>query len=298
MTYPHYDNALRRRGQGVALRALLLGAAVATFAAPPFAARAADWPGESPLRGSFEPPALAGSGIRWDGINFGGQFGVGNMITNFGSSNSEQVAYDFRNTTVLNEYHPENWSTLPSSVTNGRTYGGFLGYSAQWEGVILGADITYNKTTGFDQSEADSIGRQFNTSDGYNNNVTIDSQATVRLKDYATFRARAGYPMGQFMPYAFAGVAVGRFDYAVSTRIRASGTDVGGGGGSPYSSDHTYTDSKQNAFSAGFAGGVGLDVALTPNVFLRAEWEYLTFGAINGIRNSLNNGRVGVGMRF
>ncbi|MCW5694650.1 MAG: porin family protein [Pseudolabrys sp.] len=264
----------------------------------PLAATAADWPGEAPLRGSFEPPPAAGSGIRWDGINFGGQFGVGNMTTDFGSSNSDQVAYDLRNTTVLNEFHPEEWSTLPSSTTNGRTFGGFLGYSVQWEGVILGADITYNKASGFEQSEADSIGRQLSTSDGYNNTVRIDSQASIKLKDYATFRARAGYPMGQFMPYAFAGVAVGRFDYSVTTRVRASGTDVGGGGGSPYSTDNTYTDAKNNAFSAGFAGGLGLDVALTPNVFLRAEWEYLIFSSINGIANSMNNGRVGVGLRF
>lgn len=292
MTCPRYDSPRRTRVAQV----LLLGAAVAILT--PLAAAAADWPGEAPLRGSFEPPAPAGNGIRWDGINFGGHFGVGNMNTDFGSSNSQQVAYDLRNTVVLDEYHPETWSTLPSSTTNGRTFGGFLGYNVQWEGVILGADVTYNKTSGFEQSEADSIGRQFNTSDGYNNSVLIDSQASVKLKDYATFRGRAGYPMGQFMPYAFAGVAVGRFDYSVTTRIRSSGTDVGGGGGSPYNTDNTYTDSKNNAFSAGFAGGLGLDVALTPNVFLRAEWEYLTFAAINGIRNSLNNGRVGVGVRF
>ncbi|MBS0245206.1 MAG: porin family protein [Proteobacteria bacterium] len=278
-------------------RAACVGVTV-VMAAVPLTATAADWPGQAPLRGSFEPFGPAPAGFRWDGVNFGGQFGVGNMSTDFGSSNSQQVAYDLRNTIVLSEYHPETWTTLPSGTTNGRTFGGFIGYSAQWDGVIIGADVTYNKASGFSQSAADSTSRQFNTSNGYNNSVTIDAQSSVKLKDYATFRARAGYPFGQFMPYAFAGVAVGRFDYSVTTRIRSSGTDVGGGGGSPYSTDNTYVDSKNNAFSAGFAGGLGIDVALTPNVFLRAEWEYLAFAEINGIRNSLNNGRVGVGIRF
>lgn len=277
-------------------RALPLCAAVVLGVTLAPVANAADWPGEAPLRGSYQPPAAAG--VRWDGVNFGGHIGVGNMNTDFGSSNSAQVSYDLRNTTVGNEIHPETWTTLPTSTTNGRSFGGFLGYGVQWDDVVLGIDAAYNKVSGFDQTEADSIGRQFSTSDGYTNQLTINTQSQVKLKDYATFRGRAGYAFGQFLPYAFAGVAVGRFDYSTTTRIQSSGQPGAGVPGSNYNSDNTYTDGKNNAFTAGFTGGLGLDVALTPNIFLRAEWEYIAFSQINGIRNTLNTGRVGVGVRF
>lgn len=297
MTCPSHDSGRASRWPFAATRSMSLVAAVLMLAMP--AARAADWPSEGPLRGSYEPPAAAGNtGLRWDGVNFGAHLGVGGMNTDFGSSNSQQVAYDLRNTTVLNEQHPETWTTLPVSNTNGRSFGGFIGYSTQWDEVILGVDVAYNYVSGFDQTASDSISRQFSTSDGYQNQLTINGQSSVKLKDYATFRGRAGYAFGQFLPYGFAGVAVGRFDYAVTTRIRASGQDVGGGGGANYNTDNTYTDAKNNAFSAGFTGGLGLDVAVTPNIFLRAEWEYIAFATINGIRNTFNTGRVGVGVRF
>lgn len=297
MICPSHDSRVASRRIEIASRALPLCVAAFLLAMP--AAHAADWPSDGPLRGSFEPPAPAGStGVRWSGVNFGAHFGVGGMNTDFGSSSSEQIAYDLRNTTVLNEQHPESWTTLPSSDTNGRSYGGFVGYNLQWDDVILGLDVGYNRTSGFNQEATDDISRQFSTSDGYQNQLTINSQSTVKLKDYATLRGRAGYAIGQFLPYAFAGVAVGRFDYAVTTRIRSSGQDVGGGGGADYSTDNTYTDAKNDAFSAGFVGGLGLDAALTPNIFLRAEWEFIAFSQINGIRNTINTGRVGVGVRF
>ena len=31
---------------------------------------------------------------------------------------------------------------------------------------------------------------------------------------------------------------------------------------------------KDNAFNAGFVAGLGVDWAVTPSIFLRAEWEY------------------------
>lgn len=296
MIYPQYDSPLHARRA----RRLLLGAAAALLMVPPLvAANAADWPGEAPLRGSFEPPAPAGGGTRWDGINFGAQFGAGTMNTDFGNSGSASVAYDFRNTVVGQEYHPENWTTLPAADTNGRAFGGFLGYAIRLEDTVIGIDVAYNKVaSGFDQSASDYISRQMTTSDGFSNQVTITSQSQIKLKDYATLRGRVGYAFGQFMPYAFAGVAVGRFDYATTTRVQSSGQPPTGSTLNSYNSDNTYIDAKNNAFAAGFVGGLGIDVAVTQNVFLRAEWEGIAFASVGGIRNKMNTGRVGVGVRF
>ena len=46
--------------------------------------------------------------------------------------------------------------------------------------------------------------------------MTIKAQSSIKLVDYATLRARAGYAFGQFLPYALVGGAVGRFNYSTS----------------------------------------------------------------------------------
>lgn len=102
--------------------------------------------------------------------------------------------------------------------------------------------------------------------------------STFKLDDYATLRGRAGFVFGQFLPYAVLGVAAGRFNYG----DLVSGTFIG----------------KDNAFDAGFVAGLGVDWAVTPSIFLRAEWEYIGFATINGIKANTNTGLVGAGLRF
>jgi opacity protein-like surface antigen len=265
---------------------------VALAAAPFGEARAADWPGADVLRGSYSAP------VRWDGVNFGVQLGAANMTTDFGNSTGSLVAYILRNTIVEAEYSPSSWTTLPKTTTTGRSYGAFLGYSAQWDQLVLGVDLAYNRASNMEASATDSMSRQFSTSDGFYNHVTVNASSSAKLIDYGTFRGRAGYAIGQFLPYALVGVAVGRFNYASTANVISSGTDVSGGGGSPYSTNDTQTNAKNNAFTAGAVAGLGLDMAIMPNVFLRAEFEYIAFAPINGIRNEVKTGRIGVGVRF
>ena len=49
---------------------------------------------------------------------------------------------------------------------------------------------------------------------------------------------------------------------------------------------------------AGVTTGLGLDVAIMPNVFLRGEWEYIYFAPLNGINSYMNTLRAGIGFRF
>jgi outer membrane immunogenic protein len=259
-------------------------------------ARGADWPDDSFLRGSLTP---ATGYARWDGPHFGGQIGLSNMNTDFGNGTSSHVAYILRNTTLQNEAAPSDWTALPANTTNARQAGAFVGYNVQWDELVLGADMAYNRPATLEASAADSISRRVTTSDGYENNVTVIAQSSIKLIDYATFRARAGYAFGQFLPYAVLGVAVGRFNYTTSATVTASGTDISGGGGSPYGPiTATESSTKDNSFAAGFVAGLGLDVAVLPDVFLRAEWEYIAFAPVHGLRTSLSTGRVGVGVRF
>ncbi|HEY0223305.1 MAG TPA: outer membrane beta-barrel protein [Pseudolabrys sp.] len=258
-------------------------------------ARAADWLDDTGLRGSFS----GRNSMRWDGVNFGAQFGVSNMNTDFGNSTSGLIAYSLRNTEVEDQFSPSNWTTLSSNTTNGRQYGAFLGYNWQWDQLVLGVDAAYNRISSLNASASDSIARQVvTTPDNVNNALTITARSSINLIDYATMRARAGYAMGQFLPYATIGAAVGRFNYANTATIHNVGTPPAGSPILPFDNTDTQSNSKNNAITGGFEIGLGLDVAVLPNVFLRGEWEFVAFTPISGIRANLNTARVGVGVRF
>jgi opacity protein-like surface antigen len=177
-------------------------------------------------------------------------------------------------------------------------YGAFLGYNMQWEQLVLGADINYNNTASTLQSGAqDSIGRQFVTSDGFNNQVVVDARSSIRLVDYLALRGRAGYAVSNFLPYAAVGLVLGRFNYSTTATVFSQGTNSGTG--ATYGPNvETATSGKDGAFIGGVTAGLGLDWAITPGVFLRGEWQYVAFGPVGGIRVKLNTGQIGIGARF
>jgi opacity protein-like surface antigen len=251
-------------------------------------AKAADWP---VLRGSLVPAGYS----RWDGWHVGGQFGVANMNTDFGNSTSPLVAFILRNSTLENEAAPSTWTTLPKDRSNSQVYGAFLGYNIQYSELVLGADLAYKRPTNLDTFAGDAIRRIVTTSDTVEHDVTIIAQSTVKLVDYATLRARAGYALGQFLPYAVVGFAVGRFNYATEVSL----VDVQTPPGPPLGTfSQGASEGQDNVIVGGVAVGLGMDVAIMPNMFLRAEWEYIAFGPVQGIRSQINTGQIGVGMRF
>lgn len=272
-------------------RAFRVAALVAMSLASVAGACAADLSDMPWLRGTVgnDSPGY----MRWDGLQIGGQIGLSNLSADFSSASNPQVAYILRNTTLQNEFSPSSWSTLPRGTSNGRQFGGFIGYNMQWERLVIGGEIGYNRMQSMETSAADSLERIVNTTDGVQHDVLLQSSSSLRLVDYGTFRARAGYAFGQFLPYAVIGGAVGRFNYTSSSTVtdRMSGAQTG-------TFQQTASDARDNVFAAGFVAGLGADVALLPNVFLRAEWEYIFFSPVNGIHSELNTGRVGLGIRF
>jgi opacity protein-like surface antigen len=253
-------------------------------------AAAADWLDDT-LRGSYSSNAP----MRWDGLNLGVTMGLSSMNTDFGNSTGQQIAYTLRNTALEAQYSPSTWTTLPSSTTNSRQFGGFIGYNMQWQELVLGIDAAYIRPSNLNANASDSLSRTVTLADGTVDGTTISARANIKLVDYATVRARAGYAFGQFLPYAVLGVAVGRFNYSVSTDVTVVQTS---GGVTQTFVFPTTTQSRDSAFSAGPVFGLGMDVSILPNMFLRAEWEYAAFAPISGIRTGVNTGRVGIGMRF
>jgi outer membrane immunogenic protein len=294
MTCPYRTSASGDRRRAAARGGSLLRACAAgcwlLAAELPDAAMAADWFDGTALRG-----ALSSGSTRWDGVNFGVQAGVTNLNSDFGNGTSSLIAYILRNSTLENEAAPSDWTTLPSNTTNGKQIGAFLGYNMQWDQLVLGLDLAYNRPTSLESSAIDSINRVVTTSDSVSHNVTIAAASSLKLVDYATVRGRAGYAFGQFLPYAVLGGAVGRFNYtntATVTDVQTAGLVVSTFG------PVTTSNNKNNAIVGGFVVGLGMDVALLPNVFLRGEWEMVAFAPVNGIRANSNTGRVGIGVRF
>jgi opacity protein-like surface antigen len=276
----------RRYGRAAAVIALLIAAAAFGRAS------AADLD-DSYLRGGFTEEKAPGY-VRWDGVVFGATIGRSNMTTDFGAGTSSQIAYILRNSTLEDEAQPSSWTTLPKNITSSNQFGGFVGYNWQWDELVLGADIAYNHPSSLESNASDSIDRIVTTSDSVTHDVLLQSQASFKLVDYATVRGRAGYAFGQFLPYGMLGVGIGRFNYSVSATVtdHQSGAVVGTFG------PVTQTDAKDGVIDAGLVVGAGLDVAVLPNVFLRAEWEYIIWAPVNSIKSTLNTGRVGVAVRF
>jgi outer membrane immunogenic protein len=275
----------RRQASGIALLTIVV-------AAPVEGVRAADlFDDFTTLRGS-----ASGGSVRWDGFQLGGTIGYVGAQTDFSNATRDGVKQILRQSTLEDEDVPSNWPVLGSKDNTGRAYGGFIGYNWQLDSIVVGVDAAYNYTAGITTSDGPtSLRRVVTLSDGTVNDVRISGRASLTMHDYATLRARAGYPMGQFMPYAFFGAAVGRFDYSTRTTVRVvqdpSGTPSVYG---PF----TERERKTNAITAGFTTGLGVDIAILPNMYLRAEYEFNAFLELAGIRPMTHTGRVGLGFRF
>lgn len=262
------------------------------------AAQAADLFDLPILRGSSASELGPPSYQRWDGVYAGVQAGYQAASMDFGGSTRDQIAYILRNTTIENEARVSTWTVLPSSATSGTSYGGFVGYNMQWENAIIGFELNYDRSN-LNGSASDSIARSYLVSTGYFYNVLVSSQASLRVQDYVTARARVGWDGGWFMPYMFGAVAVARVDAVRAATVTTSATDVSGlGRPNIGSGPTTQADRSDGAFAYGYAVGLGADVAITSNLFLRGEWEYLKLTYNGGYAADINTLRGGLGVRF
>jgi outer membrane immunogenic protein len=254
-----------------------------------------------------EPP----TSTIWCGVYAGGQVGFTASGANFGSSVNDLAASIVRNTVL--EPVVANLATLPKGASNGSNIGGFFGYNTQWEGSILGFEINYSRMA-VGNGAVDTIPPLLVANDSgaptghhFIYGINESGSETIRITDLATFRARAGWIAGQFLPYGFIGFAVARADVNRSATVLWTRTDfpdqttpptppitpipTAFGGG-------TQTDIQNGGFYYGYAAGIGMDVFVMPNVFLRGEWEYVQLPNVKGMTVNLNNLRVAVGAKF
>jgi outer membrane immunogenic protein len=246
------------------------------------------------LRGSAQPPAPVYSVgpatfTRWSGFYFGGDASITSAYADFSTATRSLVHNTLQFTTVETQDRPSNFQVLGSgsAVTPGG--GVFLGYNTQWQDLILGVEATYTHTNLNMTPSSASVARVFGDT-----GITagVAGSGNLNLTDYGTARGRAGYVIGNFLPYAFVGMAVGRASYSVNANILYQ---------DPLPSNPIFFSAsagQNNALLWGYTVGAGLDWALTPNIFVRGEFEFVQFAPINNIAVSMGSGHLGGGLKF
>jgi outer membrane immunogenic protein len=276
----------------VVMRLILLAAVMCGVAAGAQAADLSDLP---ILRGAVTD-GMTTSRVNWQGFYLGGQAGYGTSNMNFTGSTKNTAARLLSGLEMESEQQVSSWPIMGKVSTHGNGWGGFTGYNSQWTDVVVGVELNYMHGK-FGGSQTDSMSRFFTLQSGYTDGVTYEGTAKMNISDMGTLRARAGYSWGVFLPYAFAGVALGQADIIRTAHIfgtQVNPTAAPGFQNVPF--DVSATDAQYSKLIYGYSFGVGTDIMLMSCLFLRAEWEYVRF--TSAIDTSINTVRVGLGYKF
>ncbi|HXX04656.1 MAG TPA: outer membrane beta-barrel protein [Xanthobacteraceae bacterium] len=242
---------------------------------------------------------------RWSGFYFGGQVGFGNMRADFSNATAAGVAYALRNTSLESDFSPSSWPVLGTAALSAPSFGGFVGYSTQWQDLILGVEANFNQANFSTLNAPNGVIKRSTGADSSGNAWVLNLTAvgSVTDVDFATLRFRAGYILGNFLPYAFVGPAFGLG--SVSVGVSGAGEQFTSGSIAtcnatfpcyPFAFANGITHN--DAVFYGFTVGGGADIALTANLFLRAEFEWDQFDLPPGVLTNIVTGRVGAGLKF
>ena len=266
------------------------------------------------LRGSSQPPAPVvtvgpATFTRWSGIYFGGVISYNNSNTDFVNATAPLIHFSLRSTTLEQQVQPSTIAVLGKGSDNTVGGGAFFGYNTQWQDLILGVEATYNYTNLNTTAPASGVARIFPT---VTDAVALSATGRLSLSSYGEARFRAGYIVGDLLPYGFIGAAVGGASYSVTTvadvtqsMSTTSTPDYSCAGKGMAGSTATCQDifffngvGQNNALLWGYSVGAGLDWAVTRHFFLRGEFEFVQFAPISTISLALVSGRIGAGYRF
>jgi outer membrane immunogenic protein len=239
-------------------------------------------------------PVGPASTMDWRGFYVGGEFDYTDGSANFSGATQTPVAYSLRDTTLEAEYSPSSWQVLGTGDHSVPGFGGFAGYNFEYLSpnakIVMGFEATYEQASLSLYAPSSTITRVLaNVSDS----VTISGTGSMTDLNFGTLRARAGWAAGNFLPYAFVGLALGRANVNITETTQVTETV------SPFST-FTFpgTAGTNGEWIYGLSVGGGLDVAITPHIFLRGEYEYVQFQQVAGTVIELNTARVGAGIKF
>ncbi len=281
------------------------------------------------LRGSDDDYAPAPI-VDWSGFYVGGHGGYSTAAMGFSNALTPQYARYLRARDIEEEFQVSSYLSLPSRRVHGASYGAFAGYNIQFDDIIIGAEVDYTNFGRTGRSE-DGIGRTVTTKGGMYETVRLYGVSKTELEDYGTIRGRIGYALGSFLPFVTGGVAIGRatisdqayiqnFGYdsvayaanqsnptakvAVSHHGYANGNtafdpDAPQDPARSKPDDYTLLPSKPKSKTmGGIALGAGMEFALTSNIVLRGEYQYVLFDDFDGHKVNVNTVRGGAAIKF
>jgi outer membrane immunogenic protein len=279
-------------------------------------AQAADMPDF--LRGSLPGGAVTRN---WDGWYAGGQLGYTSADIDFGHGTKTLTNFMLRNTVLQDPI--SQWSLFSKNHAQSLGFGAFAGRNFQWDDLVFGLEANYNYMNNLGSAVQNSMSLLIVNPSGENPPAghthtyatTLSGRAALQIKDAVTFRGRFGWATGNFMPYVFGGLAVGRMDVSRSATVFYNKFDdfdvttISIVGGIPVSSTvhqtvflgsntSSQTERRTNNFTAGWTGGLGLEYMLWGNVFMRGEWEYIKFLTVKDMVVNMNSARLGIGYKF
>ncbi len=243
---------------------------------------------------------------RWAGFYAGGQFGFASGNSDFSKATQPLIATSMQNLGLLTVAHVDQWEALNSnSNATASGFGGFAGYNTQWQDLILSIEANYMHAPFTTVAANTPISRVVSVG-GALDSATVSGSGSLSITDFGSLRARMGYVFGNFLPYAFGGLALGRGSYNVSADVYGQqNTDQANlvipctvNGTTCINYDFPSSTSKSNALLYGFAVGGGMDWALTANIFVRGEYEFMQFAPVANITARISSARLGAGFKF
>ena len=270
------------------------------------------------LRGAEDDYAPAPI-VDWSGLYVGGHggyssgaFGFPNRYGAIASSYLAKIGHGeiFGNG---DPNHP-NYPSALMSAANGLqslnkragdgSFGLYVGANYQFDDIVIGIEGDY--TSSYLKSQTfDAVNSAF-VANASPRGLHAEGISTTQLLDYGTIRARAGYAFGSFLPYVTGGVAIGRAKIAQSlsttivsdqnieiSKIEMHETNFGG-----TNSVASGTSLSKIKTMGGIALGAGLEFAITSNLLLRGEYQYVMFDDFDGHKLNINTVRGGAAVKF
>ena len=169
---------------------------------------------------------------RWSGFYFGGDVSLGSATSDFSTATRPLVQFSLQHTTVETSDRPSDFQVLGRGSAVAAGGGAFLGYNTQWQ------DLSPRRRGDLHAHELEHDGLPSTPSRTLlpgrkHRRVTVSASGNLNLTDFGTARGRAGYVVGNFLPYGFIGMAVGRASYSVNHVPRLSQQTLAINGSNP-----------------------------------------------------------------
>ncbi len=239
----------------------------------------------------------------WSGVYGGGQIGADFNGVDFRKAATPYLDVISGLDANFNGIPLNNFPRLSAVNTTTLSYGAFVGYNFQFEDAVVGLELNVNRSM-LNASISDSQSHSYfvNANNAvYATTFNVNTNAAAAITTYGTVRTRFGWAFHNFLPYVFGGLSVAEVNASSSVDVNYFGVlavtptqpappTIGG--------DWAFSDQSHGKPHYGFDVGTGVDFAVTQNLFMRGEVEYIQFGSPNGIRLSAASARLGAGVKF